>query len=227
MCGVCIPYCPMEAISIDKASKRISIDQERCVECGVCIRACPRGAIVRVDIPYPRNISLISDPTIPKITGIPGRGTDEVKTNDVTGRIKRGEAGICIDVGRPNVGAYLRDVEKIIQALISAGVKLEEENPQIALLEDPATGKLKPELREIKVLSFLVEGKTPLDNLPKVIDALKAVEREVDTVFTVGIISRVEEDGRIPALEVLRKLGVNVRPNAKVNVGLGRPLVLG
>lgn len=224
-CQLCYYACPAEAISLNDAGKAF-IDNNKCFECGVCIRICPTKAIYRQELPYPLNIKLLSDPSLPKITGIPGRGTDEVKTNDVTGRYRKGEVGITIDVGRPNVGTTLADVEKIIQALLRAGVELEEENPQMLFLEDKAEGRVKPELKSLKILSMVVEGKTKLENLPRVIEELKKVENEVNTVFSIGIICRINEDYTIPCYDALKQLGVEVMPFAKVNLGLGKPLVL-
>ena len=41
-------------------------------------------------------------------TGVEGRGTEEVKTNDVSGRVKMGEVGFTIELGRPGVGVRFR-----------------------------------------------------------------------------------------------------------------------
>ena len=44
-CGVCIPYCPMGAISLDGVAV---IDQDECVDCGVCLKSggCPVDCII-------------------------------------------------------------------------------------------------------------------------------------------------------------------------------------
>ncbi len=102
-CLNCQPVCPMAAIQL--INKKVVIDYEDCVECGVCKRLgiCTEKAIKQVDeIPYPRIIrSLFSDPTITHVsTGIAGRGTDEMKTNDVTNRFRKGEIGVSIELGR-------------------------------------------------------------------------------------------------------------------------------
>ena len=71
---------------------------------------CPEGAIKQVDpIPYPRIIrAIFSDPTIRhESTGVSGRGTEEMKTNDVTNNFVEGKIGFSIELGRPGVGAYL------------------------------------------------------------------------------------------------------------------------
>lgn len=38
---------------------------------------------------------------------VPGRGTEEVKTNDVTGRVDKKHYGIAVEMGRPSVAAML------------------------------------------------------------------------------------------------------------------------
>jgi len=47
-----------------------------------------------------------------KKTDIAGRGTAEMKTNDITGRVKRG-GGVAVELGRPGVGTRFTDVEKV------------------------------------------------------------------------------------------------------------------
>lgn len=45
-CGVCMYYCPEEAISMTE-NRAAVIDQDKCSDCGKCIEICPRGTIVR------------------------------------------------------------------------------------------------------------------------------------------------------------------------------------
>jgi hypothetical protein len=209
------------------------IDPGLCTECYVCIRneVCPSGAIepTPIDTFIHQFQHVISDPTeTTAATGAPGRGTEEAKTNDVTGRFKKGEVGICIDMGRPGIGAYLRDVEKVAMAVAKSGVSLEgaEHTPLAQLMEDVKTGKLKNDLPpDVHFLSIIIEGKCPIDNLPSAIKALQKVEREIDTVFSLGLACRVDERGYSPVLDVLRQLDLPQPVRGKVNVGLGRPLV--
>ena len=51
----------------------------------------------------PRSIrAAFSDPTVVHAgTGVGGRGTEEIKTNGVTGRLQEGEVGIVVEIGRP------------------------------------------------------------------------------------------------------------------------------
>lgn len=87
-CGQCIPYCGPRAISFQ--NNTAYIDLEICVECGNCKfgNVCPRDAIVQQTLVMPRQIRAIFSNAREKSpnTGILGRGTEEMKTNDVTNR---------------------------------------------------------------------------------------------------------------------------------------------
>jgi ferredoxin len=102
-CGSCVPYCPMEAISL--GPEKAEIDQDECVECNACFRAevCPTDSLIRPELKWPRSVRRVFSDPAPQhgLTGVPGRGTEEMKTNDVTGRYRVGEAGFVLDVGRP------------------------------------------------------------------------------------------------------------------------------
>jgi len=50
---------------------------------------------------------------------------------------------------------------------------------------------------------------------------VERVARKIDTVFSVGCISRCADDGKAPVAEILDRAGVARRPNGKVNIGLG------
>ena len=110
------------------------------------VNVCPTGALTPPDLEYPRNIrAAFSDPTVVHSgTGVGGRGTEEIKTNDITGRLRTGDAGIVIELGRPGRGARFRDVEKIAIALAPLEPHFEEFNPVTQLMENMKTGKIKP-----------------------------------------------------------------------------------
>jgi NAD-dependent dihydropyrimidine dehydrogenase PreA subunit len=230
-CKICQTYCTVDAIGFD--GDKCTIDPDLCVECYVCLRqkVCPQDAIEPVELSnfYKEFQHVMSDPVENHgVTGVTGRGTEEVKTNDVSGRVKRGEVGICIDMGRPGLGVYLRDAEKVAMACAMAGVKLApaEHTPLAALMTDLSTGKLVDECLDYRLLSVIVEGQCREEELPKVLKGLKAVEQEIDTVFSLGLILRVDENGMNPVIGCLDELGIPQPHRGKVNVGLGKPLSL-
>ena len=226
-CGSCVPYCPVEAISLFDG--KAQVDSGRCVECGTCVRAdpCPVDALSMLEtFDELREIShYLSDPTTTKkATGVPGRGTEEVKTNDVTGRIARGEVGICIEMGRPGVSTSFKDVEIVAEALAKINLDFEEKNPVTAFIDENTGRLVNDELRETRALSCIIEVKTKIDNVPEVLKALRKIETHIDTVFSLGMICRFDEDGNIPIIPMLESQGIEVRSNSKINVGIGRPL---
>ena len=224
-CEACVPYCPMEAISVGDVAV---IDQDECVDCGVCLKSeiCPSEAFIYEPAPWPRSLrARFSNPTIEHAdTGVPGRGTEEMKTNEVTGMFKRGEVGIGLEFGRPGIGTRFRDVDKVARVVARHGAQFRKENPTTFLMEDVKTGQLNPEILDEKVLSAIIEFGLPMEKMKDVLPALKEVAEEVDTVFSVECINVVEPDGSIPMDKVLSELGIPRYINGKTNVGLGRPL---
>jgi NAD-dependent dihydropyrimidine dehydrogenase PreA subunit len=225
-CAECLAYCPMGAIGVRK--KKITIDRDSCVECGVCLRSevCREGAFMREELPWPRILRAeFSDPTIPhKKTDIGGRGTAEMKTNDVSGRIKRGEVGVAIELGRPGVGTRFTDVEKFTREVARLNIPLEEANPVSALVQDREKGTFSPEILGEKVLSAIVEFKVPFGRVEEIVELLRQVAARLDTVASISLIGRSDREGRIPLEQLLVQKGVRFYPNGKVNIGLGRPL---
>lgn len=222
-CRICLPYCPVGAITADK--EKTYIDQDLCVECGVCHRAkiCPVNAIYQQDLTWPRTLrAQFSNPAAYRHpTAIGGRGTDEMKTNDVTSRFKHGEAGFCIELGRPGIGATFNDAEKVTMTLAAIGVEFEQENP-LTFLVNISDGKLKDEaIRNERVLSCIVECKASEERAVEVLKALQEASKMVNTVFSVGVISRCRE-GEIPIKPILDKAGIKTYINGKTNLGLGR-----
>ena len=220
-CGLCVPYCPVGAITTNDVS---SINEEVCVECGVCLRAevCKFDALEQSELVWPRVLrSLFSDPlAIHPETDIAGRGTEEMKTNDVTHRIKRGEIGMAVELGRPAAGTSFGDVEKVAEALIPLDIEFEPKNPTTFLL-DLETGKLKePIVRNERALSAIIEISGKRAVLPAIIDALHRVEKELDTIMTVGLITTCENDA-IPVMSILHEKDITPRINGKTNLGLG------
>lgn len=229
-CGLCLDFCPVGAIKL--VGGKAHIVEEECTECWVCYRnnVCPRNCFEPTPFQTFGQVfkHVLSDPTETyQGTGVPGRGTEEAKTNDVTGRYRPGFYGICIDVGRPGIGVYLRDVEKITRALAKVGVTFAgpEENPLSAIMTDFRTGKIRDDLLNVRVLSIIVEAICPKEKLLAVLEVLKQVAQEIDTVFSLGIVSVWDEEQNLHLAETLRIAGLPQPLRGKVNVGLGRPLV--
>ena len=228
-CGICIDYCNVDAISLfDEVAQ---IDSDVCVECWVCYRnqVCPFDCFVSTPLETYGDLfkHVLSDPSITsKGTGIPGRGTEEAKTNDVTGRFAKDTYGICIDMGRPGMGVFLRDAEKVAMAAAQAGFELAppEDTPLAAIMTDLKTGKLVDECLDYRLLSVIIEGKCKEEKLKGVLKALQRVSNEIDTVFSLGLISRVDDSGHCNSLAHLDELGIPQPHRGKVNVGLGKPL---
>lgn len=228
-CGRCIPYCPVGAITMEGDVSRVDLDE--CVECGNCLRSahCPTDAIYQQELVYPRTVrSLMSDVlTIAEESQISGRGTEEMKTNEVTGRFRLGEAGVAIEVGRPCLGTRLYDVEKIAQAVAKIGVTFEPQNPVTSMMADTSTGKFKEELLNERVLSAIIEFKVKLEQLPEVFERLRDVSKRIETVFSLDLATRIAPDGSVPTDRYVGEANLRVAPNGKTNVGLGRPLLEG
>jgi NAD-dependent dihydropyrimidine dehydrogenase PreA subunit len=223
-CTTCIPVCPVGAIVL--VDKVVSIDYENCVECAVCKRLdiCPEKAIKQVEeIPYPRILrAAFSDPMHRhESTEVLGRGTEEMKTNDVKNEFVRGKTGFSIELGRPGIAAYLRDLDKVTRKVVSLGGTFSDYNPVVSLMKDKSTGELKAEVLGERVLSAIAEFVVPEERAIEVLDEMiDFINQELDTVATVSVISRADEDGNIELLEKLREHHYEPYPNGKVNIGM-------
>lgn len=226
-CGQCIPYCPKGCII--KADEKITIDLDECIECEICKNSdvCPANAFYMQELDELRMIrNQFSNPLVTHPgTGVPGRGTEEMKTNDVTGRFKRGRAGIAIELGRPGTCACLSDVQLVAMAVAPfAKYGFEPHNPVTELMTDTSTGALREDVLNEKVLSAIVELEIDQVDIAAVLDKVKSVQDKVNTVFSVDLACRLEPDESCPAAEIASKYGYALSLNGKTNVGLGRPL---
>lgn len=229
-CGLCVAYCPAGAISV--VAKKAVIDQEKCLECGTCGRIrivkCPRRALYENPeaMLWPRSIrKYFSDPMATHVeTRVPGRGTEEVKTNDVTGRVKKHEYGIAIEMGRPTLGVSYKDVEKMTKALAPFHIVYESCNPVKTLFADEEKGILSDEAKQQQVISAIIEFTIPENMLKPVLEAVLKTGKTIDTVYSLDLICRFDDPYVMPQVPVLKELGLEPRPNNKINLGLGRPL---
>lgn len=234
-CGECHPFCTMGAIHFVRSIKghkvHCAVDEEECVDCGICYRSkvCPVDALKQPVYGWPRSVrGTFSNPLAEhKETRVPGRGTEEMKTNDITGRYKRGYAGIAAEMGRPGTGARMRDAEKVFKALAKVGVEFEKNNPLTGLLKNKETGEMNPEVLNEKVLSAIIEMIVPLDRVITVMETLEKVAAEINTVFSIDLVARVDEDLSVPTAKIMEQHGKWFSFNGKTNVGLGRLQVKG
>lgn len=44
-CGVCIPICPTEALTVDKETRKVRFDNKKCIACELCVKICPPRAM--------------------------------------------------------------------------------------------------------------------------------------------------------------------------------------
>ena len=125
--------------AIKGQGRSVFIDEDECVECGQCLRSrvLPPGALYQPKLEWPRTLRAeFSDPNVPHpSTGGTGRGTEEMKTNDVTGRYKRGDVGFAVELGRPHSGACFKDLEIVTTTLAKGGVRFEPNNPTTFLID--------------------------------------------------------------------------------------------
>ena len=185
---------------------------------------CPTAAFEPDELSWPRMVRrAFSDPRVPhESTGVHGRGTEEVKTNDVSGRVKVGEVGFTIEFGRPGVGVRFHEIQKMCWALAKAGVTFEKKNPVTSLMSDVGSGTLREDILDEKIMSAIVEIKAPVERTEEIIRLVWDVEKQIDTVVAIGVGTRCDENGDENVVApVLERLGYRLE-RAKTNIGLGR-----
>lgn len=184
---------------------------------------CPTEAFIPDELSWPRIVRrAFSDPMVThESTGVHGRGTEEVKTNDVSHRIKQGEVGIVVEFGRPGIGVYFREVQKATMAMAAAQVTFEEGNPVAQMMADRKTGTIREDVLDEKVLSCIVELTVPLNDTVRVLGVVKEICRGAETVISIGVSTVCDEAGNDPIREILERQGYQIGW-AKVNLGLGR-----
>jgi len=184
---------------------------------------CPTEAIIAEDLEWPRIVRrAFSDPMVThESTGVHGRGTEEVKTNDVSGRIKKGEVGLVVEFGRPGIGAYFRDVQQVTAALAAEGITFETGNPVTQMMTSTETGMIREDILDEKVLSCIVEITVAVEETARVLDMLQDICRSSETVISLGASTVCDEDGSEPLKDILINQGFDIGW-AKTNLGFGR-----
>lgn len=228
-CEECHPYCPVEAIVTGEGSHGpvSRIDQDLCVECGVCLRAgiCPTDALYQPKLEWPRIVrEAFSNPEAEHVGSREmGRGTEEMKTNDVTGLFPDGVVGIAVEMGRPGVGTTFKDVQIMTTALARKGVRFAPENPVTRLMADREKGTLEPDILEERALSAIIEFMVPESRTEEILRTINAASGKVETVFALDLIRKIDNSAISGLLEEVGSAGFQSRPNCKINLGLGRP----
>ena len=184
---------------------------------------CPSRAISPDELTWPRMLRrAFSDPQMPhESTGGGGRGTQEVKTNELTGRVKEGEAGFTVEFGRPGVGVYFKDMDKVCRALAKMRVEFQRANPVTALMSDVKAGKLQTDVLNEKVLSCILEFKADIAKMPDILNKIEDEVRQLDTVVALGVAVRCDSKGDDTVRNQLVSMGYDAW-RAKINMGLGR-----
>ena len=187
------------------------------------VDVCPTEAITPEELAWPRIVRrAFSDPMVThESTGVHGRGTEEVKTNDVSGRIQKGDVGIVVEFGRPGIGVYFREVQKATRILAQAGIEFENGNPVTGMMTDVKTGDIREDVLNEKVLSCIVEVTVPLAETGHTLRIMKEICKASETVISIGVSTVCDSDGTDPVKEILLKEGYEVGW-AKVNLGFGR-----
>jgi hypothetical protein len=220
-------FCPDDAIEYRDGV--CSVDAKLCTLCGSCHGHCPSGALQpSTDLTELQIFQqAFGNPGAgTKVTGgNAGRGGQEVKTLDVSPRLKEDEISLCLDIGRPGVGVRMRDAERIVLALLAAGMEFlpGDAFPLATIIPDRKTGKFRPDCLDMRLHTLLMEGVFHKSKLPAVLKALQEVSREIDTVICPGLILAVDANCDNPALACLDDLGIPRPHRGKINVGLGRP----
>ena len=101
-------------------------------------------------------------------------------------------------------------------------MSFEKKNPITSLMSDVATGTLREDILNEKVLSAIVEIKVPVERTEEIIRLVWEVEKEIDTVVAIGVGTRCDESGEDHVVApILERLGYKLE-RAKTNIGLGR-----
>ena len=71
----------------------------------------------------------------------------------------------------------------------------EKKNPVTSLMSDVATGAIREDILNEKVLSAIVEIKVPVERTEEIIRLVWEVEAQIDTVVALGVGARCDADG--------------------------------
>ena len=147
------------------------------------------------------------------------------RADSVSGRVKVGEVGFTIEFGRPGVGARFHEIQKMSQTLARAGVSFEKKNPVTSLMSDVATGTIREDILNEKVMSAILEIKVPVERTEEVIRLVWQIEKEISTVVALGVGTRCDENGEENVVApILERLGADIN---EVRRGIGHDARIG
>jgi hypothetical protein len=90
-------------------------------------------------------------------------------------------------------------------------------------MSDVATGTIREDILDEKVLSAIVEIKVAVARAEEIIRLVWEVEKRIDTVVSIGAGVRCDAHGDDTVVApILEQLGYHLE-RAKTNIGLGRP----
>src|SRR5580700_11207690 len=151
-CGNCTYVCPMGAIYIDPVIHRATINRAECVECYACFNGLSQEHLNPVFVRTVRKLFQMMrvrfDPE-PDVCPTAAFEPDKLEW--------------------PGVGVWFCDIQKMCWALARAGVAFEKKNPVTSLMSDVATGTIREDILNEKVLSAIVEIKVPIERTEEVI----------------------------------------------------------
>ena len=81
---------------------------------------------------------------------------------------------------------------------------------------------------DVKDIELAKKGKLRIEwanEYMKVLSLIRKTAAGLDTVISVDVACRAAQDGTWPCEKILQEAGFSYRPNAKVNVGLGKPFI--
>ncbi|MCK9572463.1 MAG: 4Fe-4S binding protein [Candidatus Omnitrophica bacterium] len=44
-CGVCVPICPAQALTVEAKTRKVIFDSKKCIACELCVKICPPRAM--------------------------------------------------------------------------------------------------------------------------------------------------------------------------------------
>jgi len=127
----------------------------------------------------------------------------------------------AVEFGRPGVGVYFKEVDRVNRALSKMSVEFQPENPLTVLMPDVKTGELREDVLNEKVMSCILEFETDIVEMPDILNAIEDESKQLDTVVALGVAVRCDSNGDDTVRAQLTSMGYEAW-RAKINIGLGR-----